>query len=213
MARRNSAPKPSSVSGRSSRYGRYAIVATGPNSRRGAGLTRLSMCARCLWIRPIASTRDAHATRSSTSWGTICGRVFGPVIDAPGQGSPVPSSMLRVREVGSAPGVPLAALVAEGGYAAGALQHRGDVHEVERHERRVAVGEVVLRAARAGVEVGRARADRPYPPCVGLGRDGVTEVLEAVEHVHRAVLDAVLVPRDQAPGCPAVVGVLTMLVE
>ena len=51
------------------------------------------------------------------------------------------------------------------------------------------------------------------PAGVGLRRDRVAEVLQAVEHVHRAVLDAVLVPGDQAPADPAVVGVLPRVVE
>jgi hypothetical protein len=48
---------------------------------------------------------------------------------------------------------------------------------------------------------------------VGLGRDGVAQVLEAVEDVHRAVLDAVLVAGDQAAADPPVVGVLAGVVE
>src|ERR1044072_5276099 len=66
----------------------------------------------------------------------------------------------------------------------------------------VAVGEVVLRSARAGVEVGGAGSGLADPAGVGLGRDGVAEVLEAVEDDHRAVLDAVLVPGDQAAADP-----------
>ena len=83
-----------------------------------------------------------------------------------------------------------------------------EVHQVPRHERRVAVGEVVLRPARSRVEVRRPRAGLADPAGVGLRRDRVPEVLQAVEDVHRAVLDAVLVAGDQAPGHAAVVRVL-----
>jgi hypothetical protein len=76
-----------------------------------------------------------------------------------------------------------------------------------------AVGEVVFRSARAGIEVGRARARLADPAGVGLRRDGVSEVLEAVQDVHRAVLDAVLVSGDQAAADPAGKGVLACVVE
>src|SRR5262249_40891858 len=62
------------------------------------------------------------------------------------------------REVVPAAGVPAPALVAVGRHAAVVLEHAGDVQQVPGHERRVAVGEVVLGTAGAGVEVGRARA-------------------------------------------------------
>ena len=87
------------------------------------------------------------------------------------------------------------------------------MHQVPRHERRVAVGEVVLGATGALVEVGRARPDVPDPAGVGLRRDDVAKVLEAVEDVHGAVLDAVLVAGDQRAADPAVERVLTLLVE
>jgi hypothetical protein len=51
------------------------------------------------------------------------------------------------------------------------------------------------------------------PPGVGLRRNRVPQVLQAVEDIHRAVLDTVLVAGDQAAGDPAVVGVLAGLVE
>ena len=51
------------------------------------------------------------------------------------------------------------------------------------------------------------------PARVGLRRDHVAEVLQRVEDVHRAVLDAVLVAGDQAAADPAVVGVLAGVVE
>jgi hypothetical protein len=43
--------------------------------------------------------------------------------------------------------------------------------------------------------------------------DGVAEVLEAVQQVHGAVLDPVLVAGEQASGHPAVVGVLAGVIE
>ena len=66
---------------------------------------------------------------------------------------------------------------------------------------------------RAGVEVGGAWPRFADPAGVSLRRDGVPEVLQAVQDVHGAVLDAVLVPCDQAAAGPAVVGVLAGVVE
>ena len=51
------------------------------------------------------------------------------------------------------------------------------------------------------------------PTGVGLGRDHVAEVLQRVQDVHRAVLDAVLVAGDQTAADPSVVGVLAVVVE
>ena len=90
------------------------------------------------------------------------------------------------------------------------LSIRRGVHQVPGHERGVAVGEVVLRAAAARVEVRRSRAGLADPAGVGLRRDRVADVLQRVEDVHRAVLDAVLVAGDQAAADPAVVGVLAL---
>ena len=64
-----------------------------------------------------------------------------------------------------------------------------------------------------GIEVRRTWPGLPDPARVGLRRDRVAEVLQAVEDVHRAVLDAVLVARDQTPRDAAVVGVLAGGVE
>ena len=77
----------------------------------------------------------------------------------------------------------------------------------------VAVGEVVLGPPEPGVEVARARAGLADPAGVGLRRDRVAEVLQRVEDVHRAVLDAVLVAGDEAAADAAVVGVLAGVVE
>src|SRR5262249_31587216 len=51
------------------------------------------------------------------------------------------------------------------------------------------------------------------PAGIRLGRDGVSQVLQAVEDVHGAVLDAVLVAGDQAAADPSVIGVLAGVVE
>src|SRR5437588_1819338 len=108
------------------------------------------------------------------------------------------SPVLGVGVVEAAAGVPLRALVAVGGDAAGVLEHPGQMEEVPGHERGVAVGEVVLRPTRSGVEVRRPRSRLADPAGVGLGRDDVAEVLERVQDVHGAVLDPVLVAGDEA---------------
>jgi hypothetical protein len=64
-----------------------------------------------------------------------------------------------------------------------------------------------------GSRYGRAGAGLADPAGVRLRRDRVAQVLEAVEDVHRAVLDAVLVAGDEAAADPAVVGVLAGVVE
>ena len=91
------------------------------------------------------------------------------------------SSVVRVREVEAATRLPQRALLAVRRYAARVLQEPREMEQVPRHERGVAVGEVVLRAARAGVEIGRARPRLPDPACVRLRRDRVAQVLERVE--------------------------------
>src|SRR5581483_3217070 len=63
------------------------------------------------------------------------------------------SAVFGVLEVEAAAGVPFRALVAVGRDAAGVPEHPGNVQQVPRHERRVAVGEVVLRTAGTGVEI------------------------------------------------------------
>ena len=69
------------------------------------------------------------------------------------------------------------------------------------------------RAVIEDVPVARSRTRLPDPSGVGMWRDAVADVLEAVEDVGRGVLDAVLVARDQAPTNPAVVQPLTFVVE
>ena len=93
------------------------------------------------------------------------------------------------------------------------LEHAREVQQVPRHERRVAVREVVLGSAGAGIEVARPGPGLAEPAGVGLRRDHVAEVLQRVEDVHRAVLGAVLVAGDQAAADAAVVGVLAVVVE
>src|SRR5680860_839171 len=125
------------------------------------------------------------------------------------------SSILRVGldEAEPLPLVPLASLVAVCRDATRPLDHLRRVHEVPGHEGRVAVGEIILGTARALVEIGRAGSDVPDPSRVGLRRDDVAQVLKAVEDVHGAVLDTVLVACDQRATDPAIEGVLTVFVE
>ena len=80
-------------------------------------------------------------------------------------------AVLGVLEVEPAPGVPLGALVAVRRDAAGLLEQMRQVHEVPRHECRVAVGEVVLRAARPGSRYdgpGPASPIQPASACGGM---------------------------------------------
>src|SRR5215212_8998763 len=91
------------------------------------------------------------------------------------------SAVLGVREVEAAAGVPFGALVAVGGNAALVLEHPRQVHQVPGHERGVPVGEVVLRTARTRIEVARSGTRLADPARVGLGRDGVAEVLQRVQ--------------------------------
>src|SRR5262245_51860753 len=88
------------------------------------------------------------------------------------------STVFGVGEVEAAAGVPGRTLVAVGGDAVGVLQHPGQVQQVPGHEGGVAVREVVLGAARAGVQVGRPGPGLADPAGVGLGRDDVAEVLQ-----------------------------------
>ena len=79
---------------------------------------------------------------------------------------------------------------------------------------------VVLRLVKSfsGPPLPGSRYDGPGPaspiqPASALRRDRVADVLQAVEDVLRAVLDAVLVAGDQAAGDPAVEEVLALVVE
>ena len=73
------------------------------------------------------------------------------------------------------------------------------MHEVPRHDPRVALREVVLRPAGALVQVGRAGAHLADPPRIGLRGNRVPDVTQGVEDVHGHVLDAVLVAGDDHP--------------
>src|SRR5437879_12746489 len=86
--------------------------------------------------------------------------------------------MLGVGEVEAAAGVPLRTLVAVDWDAARVFEHAGEVQQVPRHERGVAVGEVVAGSRRAGVEVGGSGPGLADPSGVGLWGDHVPEVLE-----------------------------------
>src|SRR5690606_23713028 len=95
--------------------------------------------------------------------------------------------------------LPGRALVAMGGDATLALQHPRQVHHVPRREGHVSIREVVLWTARPGIEVGRTRPGVADPSRIRCRGDHVTDVLERVEDIHGAVLDAVLVAGDDAP--------------
>src|SRR5215208_5690756 len=79
-----------------------------------------------------------------------------------------PSTVFGVLVVEPAARVPLRALVPVCRHPAGVLEHLREVHEVPGHEGGVAVGEVVLRTATAGVQVRRPGAGLADPPGVGL---------------------------------------------
>src|SRR5688572_16166017 len=123
------------------------------------------------------------------------------------------SSVLGIGEVDATSRLPGRALVAVRRHPAGVLEQPGEVQQVPRHERRVPVREVVVRPTRSRVEVRRAGAGGTDPAGVGLWWDRVADVLQGVEHVLGAVLDAVLVAGDQAATDPAVVEVLAAVVE
>ena len=91
------------------------------------------------------------------------------------------SAVFRIGEIISAPRIPSGPDVAVRRNATGGPQHPSEMHQVPRHERRVAVGEVVLRPAGSRVEVRRAGPRLTDPAGVGLRRDGVADVLQRVE--------------------------------
>ncbi len=92
------------------------------------------------------------------------------------------------------------------------LEHPRQVHQVPAHEGRVGVGEVVVQPD-AVVAVAGSGSRLADPARVGLRRDRVAHVLEAVEHVGRAVLDAVLVAGDQTAAHAAVEDRLARVVQ
>jgi hypothetical protein len=93
-------------------------------------------------------------------------------LDGNARKSGVPGSTtaaFRVLEIEPAAGVPLVALVAV--YRdPGVIEHPGQVKQIPRHECGVAVGEIVVRAAGARVEVRRAGAGFADPAGIGLWR-------------------------------------------
>ena len=121
--------------------------------------------------------------------------------------------MLRVGGVKAAPRIPFRALVTVGGNAAGVFEHPRHMQQIPGHEGGVAVGEIVLRPARAFIEVRGPRPGLTQPAGIGLRRDGITDVLQGVQNVHRAMLGAVLVAGNQTAADLAVIGVLAGLVE
>src|ERR1700694_4092159 len=128
----------------------------------------------------------------------------------------LPSDLLAALGVGPAESltrIPTSTLIAPRWYPAGVGEHLGEVHEVPGHEGRVAIGEVILRTPRARIEVRRAGTGFADPTGVGLGWDRVPDVLQRVQDVAGAVLDAVLVSGDEAARHPTVVFVLPIAVE
>src|SRR4051794_31522915 len=107
--------------------------------------------------------------------------------------------MLRVLLVRAAASYPLRPLIPVSRDTSGVPDHPRHVHEVPGHESRVPVGEVVLRTPGPGIEIRGTRPGLPDPSCVGLWRYRVTQVLEGVEDVHRAVLYPVLRCRYETP--------------
>ena len=95
--------------------------------------------------------------------------------------------------------------VSIGGYAAIIFEQARHVKQVVGHKRDVAVGKVIFWTARFFVEIAWSRPNFAYPAGVSLWRYGETDVLQAVEHIHGAVLYAVLVATDQAAAHFAVV--------
>src|SRR5436309_13761957 len=98
--------------------------------------------------------------------------------------------MLGVGEVEPAAGVPLRALIPVDRDTTGVGDHPGHVEAVPGHERGVAVREVVVGPARAGIEIGRPGAGVTDPAGVGWGRDDVAQVLARAGDGYGAVLDA-----------------------
>src|ERR1700744_2682496 len=76
-------------------------------------------------------------------------------------------AVLRVGEIEPGAGLPQALLVAVRRDAAGVMDHPRQVQQVPGEKRRVAVREVIVGAAEAGVEVARPRAGLAQPARVG----------------------------------------------
>ena len=96
---------------------------------------------------------------------------------------------------------------------ASVFDHPCHVQQIPSHERRVAIGEIVLWTTGTGVQIGWARARLAKPIGVSLWRDDISQVLQRVEHVHRTVLGSVFVPGDQRTAHTTVVGILPLFVE
>ena len=96
---------------------------------------------------------------------------------------------------------------------AGILNHSSKVHQIPRHERRVSIGELVFRTAGTGIEIRGSRPRRAQPSGVCLRWNDVTEVLQGVEYVHRAVFRTVFIAGDQASPHATVICILTLLVK
>ena len=126
----------------------------------------------------------------------------------------VPLAIFRVGvETETSSLIPGLSQVAVGGDTARILEHSGGVEKIPSHERCIAIGEVVFRAARSGIEVTQTRSDFTDPASVSSRWDAVADVLEAVEDGHRRVFDTVLIAGDERTCRLAVIDVLTLLVE
>lgn len=89
------------------------------------------------------------------------------------QAAPNPQLAVQVRVVEATAGLPSRARVTVRRDAAGVLDHPRQVQQVPGHEGGVAVGEVVLRPARPGIEIGGAWPGLADPRGVGLRRNDV----------------------------------------
>ncbi len=100
-----------------------------------------------------------------------------------------------------------------GGYSVRIPEHSGKMHEIPCHKGGVPIREVVLRATRARIQVGRSRADLTYPASIGLWWDHRAQALKRVKDVHAAVLHAILVAGHQAAADTPTISVLALFIK
>ena len=125
-------------------------------ARAGPFELRRAEAARCRLERDLVVAACAPGRRPARRRGAALRR-WSRIPAAAAGGA---SAVLGVGVVEAAARVPLRALVAVRGDAAGVLEHPRQVQQVPRHERGVAVGEVVLGPARAR----RRGSSGPGPP-------------------------------------------------
>src|SRR6185436_7935654 len=75
------------------------------------------------------------------------------------------------------------------------------------------VGKVTFWAARPFVQITWPRANGANPAGIGLGGNGVAEVLQAIQHIHGTMFDSVFVAGNQTAADFAIVGILPCLVQ